>query len=217
MNASFRLVRQEAFTKGSKIVRKDVYKKMEKSYYHTCPICGANLDPGETCDCMSEQIKKRLTKFKKMEDDGVIDRPTRLVMESSIYGMLGSKVLQEPYAAISIDESLPTDLSIIPLNAIRTLFGIEPIEDPMIVRLGKLYANQTAQSVSPASDLLTIGFDYSKNSDDHTCLTIGRIKDGSISVLNTFYDEEAIDLYHKLINSKPQKTSFAEEEINSVD
>ncbi len=21
------------------------------SYYHTCPICGANLDPGERCDC----------------------------------------------------------------------------------------------------------------------------------------------------------------------
>lgn len=21
------------------------------TYYHTCPICGANLDPGEKCDC----------------------------------------------------------------------------------------------------------------------------------------------------------------------
>ena len=21
------------------------------SYYHTCPHCGANLDPGEKCDC----------------------------------------------------------------------------------------------------------------------------------------------------------------------
>lgn len=20
-------------------------------YYHTCPECGANLDPGEKCDC----------------------------------------------------------------------------------------------------------------------------------------------------------------------
>ena len=20
-------------------------------YYHTCPYCGANLDPGERCDC----------------------------------------------------------------------------------------------------------------------------------------------------------------------
>lgn len=24
---------------------------MGKSYYHTCPDCGANLDPGERCDC----------------------------------------------------------------------------------------------------------------------------------------------------------------------
>lgn len=23
----------------------------KKSYYHTCPLCGANLDPGEHCDC----------------------------------------------------------------------------------------------------------------------------------------------------------------------
>lgn len=21
------------------------------TYYHTCPVCGANLDPGEQCDC----------------------------------------------------------------------------------------------------------------------------------------------------------------------
>lgn len=25
------------------------------TYYHTCPICGANLDPGERCDCEKEQ------------------------------------------------------------------------------------------------------------------------------------------------------------------
>lgn len=25
------------------------------SYYHTCPICGANLDPGERCDCEREE------------------------------------------------------------------------------------------------------------------------------------------------------------------
>ena len=25
------------------------------SYYHTCPYCGANLDPGERCDCRDEE------------------------------------------------------------------------------------------------------------------------------------------------------------------
>jgi hypothetical protein len=25
------------------------------SYYHTCPDCGANLDPGEKCDCQNNQ------------------------------------------------------------------------------------------------------------------------------------------------------------------
>lgn len=24
-------------------------------YYHTCPDCGANLDPGEHCDCGREE------------------------------------------------------------------------------------------------------------------------------------------------------------------
>ncbi len=25
------------------------------SYYRPCPICGANLDPGERCDCRDEK------------------------------------------------------------------------------------------------------------------------------------------------------------------
>lgn len=25
------------------------------SYYHTCPICGAHLDPGEVCDCQNKR------------------------------------------------------------------------------------------------------------------------------------------------------------------
>lgn len=29
----------------------------EGKYYHTCPNCGANLDPGEKCDCQNEKKK----------------------------------------------------------------------------------------------------------------------------------------------------------------
>ncbi len=25
------------------------------AYYNTCPLCGANLDPGESCDCGTER------------------------------------------------------------------------------------------------------------------------------------------------------------------
>lgn len=25
------------------------------SYYRTCPHCGANLDPGEVCDCQGKE------------------------------------------------------------------------------------------------------------------------------------------------------------------
>ena len=28
-------------------------------YYHTCPLCGANLDPGEKCDCESHREEKQ--------------------------------------------------------------------------------------------------------------------------------------------------------------
>lgn len=30
-------------------------------YYHTCPLCGANLDPGEYCDCRDEAVHTRTT------------------------------------------------------------------------------------------------------------------------------------------------------------
>ena len=37
-------------------LRKSIGKKGEvinMPYYYTCPHCGANLDPGERCDCIS--------------------------------------------------------------------------------------------------------------------------------------------------------------------
>lgn len=37
-------------------------------YYHTCPYCGANLDPGERCDCLS-RIRGKFPKRNSM--DGV--------------------------------------------------------------------------------------------------------------------------------------------------
>lgn len=37
-------------------------------YYHTCPYCGANLDPDERCDCLS-RIRGKAPKWSAM--DGV--------------------------------------------------------------------------------------------------------------------------------------------------
>ena len=28
-------------------------------YYWTCPLCGANLDPGEKCECKEEEFSAR--------------------------------------------------------------------------------------------------------------------------------------------------------------
>jgi len=32
------------------------------AYYNKCPNCGANLDPGETCDCMEHEPEESSTK-----------------------------------------------------------------------------------------------------------------------------------------------------------
>lgn len=29
------------------------------AYYNTCRICGANLDPGEPCDCEKEKVREQ--------------------------------------------------------------------------------------------------------------------------------------------------------------
>ena len=45
------------------------------AYYHTCPICGANLDPGERCDCevpVSAPVAKQVWVLcKEMYERGV--------------------------------------------------------------------------------------------------------------------------------------------------
>lgn len=33
---------------------------VEIMYYNECPFCGANLDPGESCDCQDSRKKKKL-------------------------------------------------------------------------------------------------------------------------------------------------------------
>lgn len=39
------------------------------NYYQPCKYCGANLDPGETCDCRKEdELKLTNDGIKKMED-----------------------------------------------------------------------------------------------------------------------------------------------------
>ena len=44
------------------------------SYYRTCPYCGANLDPGETCDCQIEKKEQEAVRAEaqireEQEDD----------------------------------------------------------------------------------------------------------------------------------------------------
>jgi len=38
---------------------------VKMAYYHQCPRCNCNLDPGEKCDCRKEELKKEQF-FKKI-------------------------------------------------------------------------------------------------------------------------------------------------------
>ena len=42
------------------------------AYYKTCPLCGANLDPMEKCDCQerAEQLRKKFELITTVSDNG---------------------------------------------------------------------------------------------------------------------------------------------------
>lgn len=38
------------------------------AFYNVCPYCGANLDPGERCDCKEQQGERQQAAEKAKED-----------------------------------------------------------------------------------------------------------------------------------------------------
>ncbi len=41
------------------------------AYYYTCPYCGSNLDPGETCDCQERNHMEEKERKKTVEAEGL--------------------------------------------------------------------------------------------------------------------------------------------------
>ena len=82
-------------------------------FYHTCPDCGANLDPGEHCDC--EKINKY-----------------------------------------------------------------------------------------PSQDRLIIGFDNARNGDTPVLIVSRITTENKVNILNCYYDEEAMDMYDKIVTQAPK-------------
>lgn len=35
------------------------------AYHNTCPNCGANLDPGESCDCQKAESSKKPSPYER--------------------------------------------------------------------------------------------------------------------------------------------------------
>ena len=44
-------------------------------YYRSCPYCGANLDPGERCDCRDEKTAADAANINGGEGGTDFDRP----------------------------------------------------------------------------------------------------------------------------------------------
>ena len=56
---------------------------MKHTYYSTCPICGANLDPGEKCTCTAER-KGSDTMNENIDRAGYIDAITKLLEKADL-------------------------------------------------------------------------------------------------------------------------------------
>lgn len=39
------------------------------AYYNVCPICGANLDPGERCTCQEERREREKRRAKQIQEE----------------------------------------------------------------------------------------------------------------------------------------------------
>ena len=50
-----------------------------------------------------------------------------------------------------------------------------------------------------SEDLLVIGFDNAPNGDC-AALSVARIRNNKIEIINMFYDEDAIEMYERLTN-----------------
>lgn len=55
---------------------------MKHTYYSTCPICGANLDPGEKCTCTAE--RKWGDTMNDTDRTGYIEAITKLLEKADL-------------------------------------------------------------------------------------------------------------------------------------
>ncbi len=56
------------------------------AFYRTCPRCGANLDPGEQCDCRGGLLDRAKDLIMKLSDDQLDRLMTELEKEEAVRG-----------------------------------------------------------------------------------------------------------------------------------
>ena len=55
------------------------------AYFRECPHCGANLDPGEECECIAESNKKQQLKHERNMQISVLQEMDYIQPELQFY------------------------------------------------------------------------------------------------------------------------------------
>ena len=74
------------------------------SYYTTCPKCGANLDPGEKCNCTTERVRESYEAGSRYYPvDGYIKSKTGAVVPLVDIPQMSDKKWQKAAARNAVD------------------------------------------------------------------------------------------------------------------
>nr|DAF09392.1 MAG TPA: Rad50 zinc hook motif [Caudoviricetes sp.] len=57
---------------------------MKHTYYSTCPICGANLDPGEKCTCTAERKGSDFVNDTQVNRDRYVEVIVELLKKANV-------------------------------------------------------------------------------------------------------------------------------------
>lgn len=157
---------------------------MSSHYYNTCPICGANLDPGETCDC-EFLPQTTLTRITSAIDDEVAGDP-RLpakIDHLGIHNRCYDKQLLEAQRVLNSDDNKNRYFT--PFT-----FDLDATTQPL----------QQVQKSMFKSDSLMISWN-SASGEDIAVVTVGRVINGRLDYINQLSGEQAERVYRDLLGS----------------
>ena len=84
-----------------------IWKEVRTMYYHTCPYCGAHLDPGESCACVDAMFEaltpENKQKVKSLVNDLLAEQKNAAQGATNTQDGQAEKVLTDHISASSLD------------------------------------------------------------------------------------------------------------------